>query len=155
MGIAKQQQEHPVREVFMSKRSNATAMAGEFFVMERLYRLGHDPALTLGQAKSIDILVKSANDRLVTVSVKAVRGGGKWGIGKANLAKENDLVFVFLLYRKFADVSTDPDVYVIPACDVEKRKRGWLEGNYAIYHSHRLNRPEDLEKYKDAWEHIG
>lgn len=44
----------------MARRStNITGMASEFYVMSVLYRLGYNPALTVGNAKSIDILVKS------------------------------------------------------------------------------------------------
>jgi hypothetical protein len=44
----------------MSERNSghATGMGGEFLVMERLFRLGHEPALTLGDAKSSDIIVR-------------------------------------------------------------------------------------------------
>jgi hypothetical protein len=35
-------------------------MAGEFFVMERLFRQDHEPALTLGNAKSIDFVLSHA-----------------------------------------------------------------------------------------------
>jgi hypothetical protein len=75
---------------------NSTAMAGEFFVMETLYRLGYQPSLTLGNAKSIDILVETHTKRLFEVSVKAVRGGGKWGVGTENLARRKNLIFVLL-----------------------------------------------------------
>jgi hypothetical protein len=51
-------------------------MAGEFFVMEKLFRLGHEPALTLGNAKSVDILLRKSDDSLREVSVKAMCAAG-------------------------------------------------------------------------------
>ena len=128
-------------------------MAGEFYVMERLFRLGHEPALTLGNAKSIDIIVRTKAGGLRTVSVKAAQGGGKWPVGKQDLSREKDLVFVFLLYRKFNDVTTDPDVWVMPAVDVERRKKGWLVGS-AIFYAHKQLAAPDLKQFKDAWKHI-
>jgi hypothetical protein len=125
-------------------------MAGEFFVMERLFRLGHEAALTLGNAKSIDVIVKSRTGNLVTVSVKAVRGGGKWPVDKRDLSAENALVFVFLLYPKFENVMTDPDVWIMRASDVELRKRDWFKKS-AIYYSHRTQAPDDLDKFRNAW----
>ena len=80
-------------------------MAGEFHVMELLFRLEHEPALTLGNAKSIDILTRSPNGNLYEVSVKAMRGGGKWGIGTQDYSKEKNLVFVLLHYKKFGQLS--------------------------------------------------
>lgn len=132
------------------RRSNdATAMAGEFFVMHVLYRLGHQPALTLGKAKSIDILVRTASGRLVEVSVKAVRGGGKWGVGADDLSRRPRLVFVFLHFSAFEDPSACPEAFVVPAADVEKLKEKWFEA-YAVYFSNGERRAR-LERYRDAW----
>ena len=128
-------------------------MAGEFFVMERLYRLGHEPALTLGNAKSIDIIVRSKSGSLKTVSVKSVTGGGKWPVDKIDMSHEEKLIFVLLRYKNFKDVTTDPEVWVMPAYEVESRKRPWFKKS-AIYYSHKEAAPKDLEKFKNAWHHI-
>lgn len=136
------------------KSGHATGMAGEFFVMERLFRMGYEPALTLGNAKTVDILVgRLGNQTPKRISVKTVCGGGKWGIGDTDLSSEKGLVFVFLLYRYFDDLTASPDVWVMPAKDVEARKQGWLNGTSAIYYSG-SNMPVDLHKFKDAWSHI-
>src|SRR5208283_1170428 len=95
------------------KSGHASGMAGEFFVMERLFRQDHEPALTLGNAKSIDIIIRTRKGNLKTISVKSARGGGKWGVEKDDLSKEKDLLFVFLLYKSFEDVTTDPQVWVM------------------------------------------
>lgn len=119
--------------------------------MERLFRLGYEPALTLGNAKSIDILAYHPQDRKqLRVSVKAVRDGGKWGVGKDDLSIEEDLIFFFLLYKSFDDLATSPDVYVMPATEVEKRKQPWLNETSAIYYSG-INKSKDLEYFKNAW----
>lgn len=126
-------------------------MAGEFCVMERLFRLGYEPALTLGNAKSIDVLAyRPDSHKQIRVSVKAVRSGGKWGVGRDDLSGEKDLIFVFLLYRSFDNLTTNPEVYVMPAKDVEKRKQGWLNETSAIYYSG-INAAADLDNFKDAW----
>ena len=135
------------------KSGHATGMAGEFFVMERLFRLGHEPALTLGNAKHIDILVETKSGRIKTVSVKAVRAGGKWPVGKSDLSHKSNMVFIFLLYKKFSDARTDPEVWVMPAKDVEARKRKWMDG-HGIYYSHANLGVPDLETYRDAWHHV-
>jgi hypothetical protein len=134
------------------KSGHASGMAGEFFVMERLFRLGHEPALTLGNAKSIDIIVRTSAGKLKTVSVKSARGGGKWGVDKHSLSEieSRDLVFVFLLYKSFEDVTSDPLVWIMKAADVKKRKRPWFD-KWAIYYSHRQQTPADLEDFKNAW----
>jgi hypothetical protein len=61
------------------KSTHETGMAGEFFVMEQLFRLHHEPALTLGNAKNIDIIVRTQSGVLkvsaqLTPSLTAVNG---------------------------------------------------------------------------------
>jgi hypothetical protein len=134
----------------MPRRSNdATAMAGEFFAMQVLYRLGHQPALTLGAAKSIDILVRTASDRLLEVSVKSVCGGGKWGVGNKDLSARDNRVFVFLHFKSFNDVTRPPEAFVIPAPAVQQLKEEWFH-QFAVYFSNQERR-ERLEEYRDAW----
>jgi hypothetical protein len=125
-------------------------MAGEFYVMERLYRLGHQPALTLGTAKSIDILLRSRSGNLDEVSVKAVCGGGKWGVGTDDLSKQTNRIFIFLHYKKFDDVKTDPEVYVVPAAGVERLKSKWFK-QYGVYFR-TTKQLQDLAPYRDAWD---
>lgn len=132
------------------KSGHATGMAGEFFVMERLFRLGHEPALTLGNAKSIDIIVRTKSGMLKTISVKSIRGGGKWPVNKNNISDEKHMLFVFLFYKTFENMTTDPEVWVMQASDVEKRKKPWFQSS-ALYYSHKDLAPKDLTKFRDAW----
>lgn len=135
------------------RSTHESGMAGEFFVMEALYRLGHQPALTLGNAKSVDILVRTASGRKIEVSVKAVRGGGKWGVGRQSLAGCQDLIFVLLHYTNFGDVTKRPHVFVVPAPDVERLKEEWLD-SYAVYFSNQEGR-DRLTPFRDAWHWFG
>ncbi|MDO8445661.1 MAG: hypothetical protein Q7T53_06120 [Deltaproteobacteria bacterium] len=135
----------------MSQKGHTTGMAGEFHVMELLFRLEHEPALTLGNAKSVDILTRSPKGKTYAVSVKAMRGGGKWGIGNQDYSKEENLVFVLLHYKKFSDLTELPDVWVIPAINAEKIKLPWHKqfGLYIYKEQAHLLKP-----YKDAWGHL-
>jgi hypothetical protein len=127
-------------------------MAGEFFVMERLFRRGDEPALTLGNAKSIDIIVRTQKGALKTISVKSARGGGKWGVESDDLSGEKNLLFVFLLYKSFDDLTTSPQVWVMKAADVEQRKKPWFNKS-AIYYGGKCM-PPDMNEFKDAWDLI-
>ncbi|GAA0584656.1 hypothetical protein [Caenispirillum bisanense] len=131
---------------------HATGMAGEFFVMERLFRLGTLPALTVGNAKAVDILVRTKNGRNMAVSVKAVRGSaGKWVVGTDDFCDQFDLIFVFLLYKNFQDLDTNPRAWIVPAAEVEKIKRPHITvGNFAVYNSR--DSLENLSQYENAWE---
>ena len=137
------------------RQTNPTAMAGEFFVMEKLYRLGHEPALTVGRAKAIDILVETKTGGLFAVSVKAVRDGGKWPLGATKRATlpGHRRVYVLLRYRHFDDLCKEPEVFVIPGNVVERLKEPWHPGQSALYYSPKA-KLHRIEKYRDAWEHI-
>jgi len=116
--------------------------------MERLFRMGYEAALTLGNAKTIDILTcHPRNTTLLCISVKSVRGGGKWAVGSDDLSERKELVFVFLLYKAFDILTTNPEVWVVPATKVQEMKEMWLGNAYALYYSgrHRMN---DLSKFK-------
>lgn len=135
----------------MSQKGHMTGMAGEFHVMELLFRLGHEPALTLGNAKSIDILTRSPKGNLYEVSVKAMCGGGKWGIGKQNYSEANKLVFVLLYYKKFSQLDELPEIWIVPATVAEQIKHPW-HNQFGLYiYQQRVHL---LEPYKNAWIHL-
>ncbi|MGJ7523757.1 hypothetical protein ACSFA0_25000 [Variovorax sp. LT1P1] len=125
-------------------------MAGEFAVLERLYRAGHQPALTLGNAKNIDILSKASTGRIFQISVKAITGGGKWPIGKADYSHEQNLVFVLLHYTAFNNVSVAPHIWVLPATAVMELRRPWFDG-FGIYSMNKAYQRQ-LEPYRDRWD---
>ena len=120
--------------------------------MEKLFRLGHVAALTLGNAKTIDILVNSATNKSYKVSVKAGQSRGKWGVGKTEYEDDPSLIFIFLLYNNFSQLDLSPEVWVIPAPVVNKLKKGWLNGTFAIYNS--KEHENELAIYKNAWHFI-
>ena len=132
---------------------HATGMAGEFHAMELLHRLGHQPALTLGNAKTVDIFSESASKKIYKVSVKAIRGGGKWGIGNEDYSKSEheNLVFILFWYRKFEDLGEHPETWIVPAVEAEKLKRGWHnQSAIYLYKEDKLQ----LEPFKFAWQHL-
>ncbi len=137
----------------MSVSGHATGMAGEFHAMEILHRRGHQPALTLGNAKTIDIFSKSPTGQIYEISVKAIRGGGKWGIGKEEYVdpKHSNLIFMLFWYKDFNDISTPPDTWIIPATEAEKIKRPWhAQSGIYLYKEHLYL----LEPYKNAWQYL-
>ena len=130
---------------------HATAMAGEFYVMEKLFRLGHSPALTLGNAKKIDILLETRKGRVFTINVKAIRGGDKWGVGRNDLTTDLNLFFVFLYYKNFSDILANPEAYIVPAKNIEIMKRTWHD-QFAIYLGHKnYGVRAELRPYANNW----
>jgi len=139
-----------------STSGHATGMAGEFFVMEQLFRRGYEATLTLGNAKNIDIVAYRPTDRTKKtkrISVKATTKGGKWTIGRDDLSGEEDMIFVFLRYKEFTDSYIPPEVYIVPAPKAWENALGWLNDTWAIYYSGK-NAWRDLSNFKDTWQLI-
>ena len=120
--------------------------------MERLFRLGHQASLTLGNAKTIDIFTTppGPDDRTFKVSVKSIRGGGKWGIGTTDYTADRDLIFVLLHYRNFEELKAAPDVWIMPASAAMALRRPWLGDSFAMFCGNAQDRSA-LEPYRDAW----
>lgn len=131
------------------RSGDATGMAGEFYAMQCLYRLGHQPALTLGAAKSIDIFVRTSSHRFLEVSVKSVCGGGNWGVGRYDWSTRENLVFVFLHFTTFEDIATTPHAYIVPGSVVETIKETWMQ-QFGVYFDNDRRRA-NIAPYRDAW----
>ncbi|MCL2485610.1 MAG: hypothetical protein FWF00_06350 [Endomicrobia bacterium] len=63
---------------------NSNALSGEFYVLSRLLRKGLDASLTLGNTKSVDILIRNPEtgkkfDIEVKTTALEKEYGGKWG----------------------------------------------------------------------------
>ena len=55
-----------------------TNLAAEFWVLSALYRLGIDAQLTLGNKKSVDIIILRKSLKMFTVDVKGLAGRHYW-----------------------------------------------------------------------------
>jgi len=55
-----------------------TNLAAEFWVLSTLYRIGSDAQLTLGNKKSVDILVNLSNGMRCTIDVKGLADPYDW-----------------------------------------------------------------------------
>lgn len=87
---------------------NSTHLAGEYFVAAELYRRGYSVAMTLGNAKAIDLFAEHEN-RTVNVQVKAIRDKKSigWPIMQDKIADAVMYVFVCLNAP-----GTPPEYYV-------------------------------------------
>ncbi|MEP7311556.1 MAG: hypothetical protein ABI859_03150 [Pseudomonadota bacterium] len=65
----------------MKRSGYNTNLASEFYVISLLHRLGADANLTLGNKKSVDIVVVRQAGDAATVDVKAVAGKHDWLVG--------------------------------------------------------------------------
>ena len=92
-----------------------TNLASEFYVLSMLHRLGCDASLTLGNKKSVDIVVVKQSGDVITIDVKGLAGTTSWPVDNVKkTAKDHFLVFVSFL-GKIDDYSISPEVYIVPS----------------------------------------
>ena len=121
--------------------TNRTSLAGEFYAMHRLFLEGYEATLTLGNTKSIDILLLNPKNRKqFKVEVKTGRNimnsklfGGKhynWRMLKKHEdIKDPDLIYCFVFLPK--DKKQKPKTFFVPSNDVAEyvkwQHQHWLK----------------------------
>ena len=114
-----------------------------------LHRFGCNASLTLGNKKSVDIVVVRESGDVVTIDVKGLAGKTSWPVDNVKkVAKDHFLVFVSFL-GKISDHTISPEVYVVPSQQLAP----------LVYHSPKKTRQvlqlsrmrKDGTEFKDAW----
>jgi hypothetical protein len=147
----------------MGEKHENSNLASEFYVLSMLYRKGFNASLTLGNKKSVDILIIK-NDKIITIDVKGllVKNVGS-PISKNKLVKLNHY-YVIVAYEDITNHKTHPEVYVIPSVDLDLNfkelenyptKKGkllcyYVKSKRSIVDLNRLRKLS--KKYKDKWE---
>jgi hypothetical protein len=87
---------------------NSSHLSGEYFVAAELYRRDYSVAITLGNAKAIDLFAER-NARTVNVQVKAIRDKKSvgWPIMKDKI--KDNVIYVFVCLNA---PNTPPDYYI-------------------------------------------
>jgi hypothetical protein len=128
-----------------------TNLAAEFHVLSALHRLGVAANLTLGNRKSVDIVIVYEKGLATTIDVKGLAGKTSWPVDNVGPGKPNHyLVFVGYV-GNILDPRISPEVYVVPSVKLPK----------FIYTSPKQRRVVPLSKlrklgrrYRDAWDQL-
>jgi len=121
------------------KDRHQTGIAAEFYVLSQLIRNGHDAYITMGNKKSVDIHV-IVGKKAYSIDVKAVRGYSSWPV--SNIKKDEQHFIAYVAYKnKFDDLSSIPDVYLVPSKKVT---------SFSTKAGERSNK-SGIENYKDNW----
>jgi hypothetical protein len=140
----------------MGEEGLNTNLASEYYVLSMLYRQGIDAQLTLGNKKSVDIIVQINDNKFLTIDVKGLKGTTSFPIDNCkNKEKTHFIVFVSFL-NKINDCSCLPEVYIVPAKDLFKK---W---KVLVYENKKANRKvvqlgklrKFSLKYKDNWDYF-
>jgi hypothetical protein len=86
-----------------------TGMAGEFLTAGKLFKLGFQVSVTLGNAKAIDLFVRNPKTkRTFTVQVKALRGRNCFPMHRERL--DRDCIYVFVILNS---PQQNEDYYIV------------------------------------------
>jgi len=89
-------------------------MAGEFLVLGKLFKLGHQASVTFGNAKAVDIFVRNEkNNKEYCVQVKALRKKNCFSLKKENVSPKHIYVFVVL-----NDIDQEEEYFVVSGDDL-------------------------------------
>jgi len=129
----------------MSARGYNTNLAAEFYVLSTLYRLGVAANLTLGNRKSVDIVVAGDVGEVTTIDVKGLAGNTAWPADNVKDFRPNHFP-VFVCYRgRIADPTVPPEVYVVPSQELVYH----APGGRKVIRLSTLRR--EGTRYRDAW----
>lgn len=144
----------------MGEKSQNTNLASEYYVLSMLYRMGADAHLTLGNKKSVDIVVEKDGE-ILTIDVKGLKDMSCFPID--NWSKKSKLHFlVFVSFqKKISDPSIIPDVFIVPSNELENT-HDELDGKSVIYQNPKGNRTvveygrlkKIAHKYKNKWDYF-
>ena len=125
-----------------------TYLAGEFYVLSMLHRLGADATLTLGNKKSVDIVVIPTVGIPVTVDVKTLAGKTGWPVDNFRGSKERHFLALVCFLDRIADPTQAPEVYIVPSEEAATLIYKAPGGRKLIRLSNMQN---NGKKYQNAW----
>lgn len=101
----------------MKEAGYNTNLAAEYHVLSMLYRKGLNAYLTLGNKKSIDIIVDHGR-RTSTIDVKGMISKTIWPMDNFSGARRNHYIALVTFLNKIDDHSVIPETYIVPSSRV-------------------------------------
>jgi hypothetical protein len=98
---------------------NSSHLAGEYFVAAELYRRGYSVAMTLGNAKAIDLFAER-DERTVNVQVKAIRDKKSVGWPMMRDRVITNIIYIFVCINP---PGTPPDYYICTSDEARAKVR--------------------------------
>jgi hypothetical protein len=128
-----------------------TNLAAEFWVLSALYRSGVEAHLTLGNKKSVDILILRNPKTICTADVKGVADPYDWPADNIKIFDDPNHFYIFLSFEgKISDPLVSPSVWIIPSNQIEPFIRSYR--TRAVV-SRALIKRDGIE-FKNAWQHF-
>lgn len=131
----------------MGQKSERTNFASEFYVLATLHRLDLEPLLTLGNKKSVDIVLYD-NKRTYTIDVKGMVSKTSWLLGTHKPETIPNHFYILVTYlNKINDINIIPECYILTSKEIQNFVKLTKKGYVVNYNK---MRDEGL-KHKENW----
>jgi len=127
---------------------NTSHLAGEYLVAGELSRRGYPVSITMGNAKSVDIFVKTSIG-ISEVDAKALRGKPDWPITKNNIKKDQFYIFVLLRTRNEIIENKSPRYFIAKGAELLPMVETWGTTMQGIRYASLNN-----ETFENRWDKI-
>jgi hypothetical protein len=125
-----------------------TNLAAEFHVLSALHRLGLTATLTLGNKKSVDIVIVRDRGRALTLDVKGLAGMTSWPVDKVGAGSPDHFLVLVGYAGRIADPRVVPEVYIVPSQQLTELTYVSPKGRRVVP----LGRMRKAgAQYRDAW----
>jgi hypothetical protein len=144
----------------MGEKGHNTNLAAEFHVLSMLYRMGANANLTLGNKKSVDIVVIK-NGKILTIDVKGLKDASCFPIDNCFIREENHFLVFVSFVKKINDPKVMPEIYIVPSSELDETHEAIgnkaivyknPKGNRTVVELGRLRKLKD--KYHDKWDYF-
>ena len=126
----------------MRADSYNTGIASEYLVLSKLYRLGLESYMSLGNKKSIDIRVVRPDTSSISIDVKSVRGYSSLIVNNVKPLKYHFIVFV-IYNNRFDDPNTQPETFIVPSLKIPELQK--------TYKKEKRIMKSDIRQFENAW----
>ena len=92
-----------------------TNLAAEFYVLSMLHHLDADAALTLGNKKAVDIILRNESGTTTTIDVKGLEGRYDWPADNIRVEEGQHFYVLVSFEGRISDPLCPPSAWIIPA----------------------------------------
>ena len=128
-----------------------TNLASEYLVLSQLHRLGIDAYLTLGNKKSVDILIETQK-RTISLDVKGIAGSTNWPLDNFKKEHKNHYIVLVSYISKIENLQILPEIYIVPSIKIEDFFYINPKGNRKVVKLSEMR--SNGKKYRDNWNQL-
>jgi hypothetical protein len=128
-----------------------TNLASEYYILSQLHRVGKDAYLTLGNKKSVDILIETQK-RTISLDVKGIAGSTNWPLDNFKKKHKNHYIVLVSYLSKIENLQILPEIYIVPSIKIEDYFYINPKGNRKVVKLSEMR--SNGKKYRDNWNQL-